>query len=359
MAFPMDYPFPTVSAFTEPQLQKQFGIVTDELDPDPALHFKVMVPLGWGQVNFTRQLVTPQQPFQLRGHLKTLSGPAAEAKVFIAYTPEELSPGDWLSIYLEQLDEKVLHQRHTKQEGGALPDVLTMSGQPGHEQISRWLVLKDWARRGGAHLFMLQLSTAAHDYTTDRANIFFASLSHFDLLHSTNWAYAEQLRTLVRPEPAFLETAYPLSWQQLENPLGNERFYQVQLTKTLRGKVIGRIYLAVVAQQTEPDMKRIPVLFDEQYRQEGLHFEPLQFRALPAFGGLQKAWYGHVAQQPANGNVPGMDVPEHGREIVVGQAGINWFYAEQLSLSRAVSPESWAIGKRAFEIILDRLVIHP
>ena len=350
----MDYPFPTKLAYNPAQLQKTFGIVDDELDPDPALHFKVMVPLSWGQVKFTRRLVTPQEPFQLRGHLKTLTGPAAEAQVSIVYTPEEFSPGDWLSIYLEQQGEKVLHERHTKQEGGAVPDVLTIRGTGEQAQISRWTVLKDWAKRGGAHLFVLQLSTAARHYTADLANVFFASLSHFDILHSTNWAYAEQLRTLVRPEPAFFETAYPVSWQQLENPLGDERFYQVQLTKTLRNQPVARIYVATVALTTEPDMKRIPALFDEQYANENILFEPTTFKALPPFGGLARAWYAHATQRNATGNVP-----EHRREVVVGQAGQNWFYAEQLSLSRATSPESWAIGKRALEIILDRLVVHP
>lgn len=349
----MDYSFPTTLAYNPAQLQKTFGIVDDELDPDPALHFKVIVPLSWGQVRFTRRLVTPQQPFELRGHLKTLTGPSAEARVYIAYTPEELSPSDWLSIYLEQQGERVLHERHTKQEGGAVPDVLTVSGEGGQARISRWTVLKDWAKRGGAHLFMLHLSTAAAHYTDELANVFFASLSQFDLLHPTDWVYAEQLRTLVRPEPAFFETACPLSWQQLENPLSDARFYQVQLTKTLRDQPIGRLYLAMVALSTEPDMTRIPALFDAQYQEQGISFGPLAFKALPPFGGLQQAWYALTDQQN-----PADQAPTHQREVVVGQAGTNWFYAERFSTTRADSPESWAISKRAFEILLDRLVVH-
>ncbi|MEZ0542078.1 hypothetical protein [Fibrella arboris] len=345
----MAYPFPIQSPFSDAQLQQQFGIVTDELDPDPALHFKLMVPLNWGQVKFSRRQVTPQQPFQLRGHLTSMAGPLAEAKVYIVYTPEELSPCDWLSIYLEHQQETVLHERHTKQEGGAIPDVLSEA----NGLISRWLVLKDWARSGGAHLFVLQLSTAAAAYTAHLADVFVACLSHFDLLHSTGWAYAEPLRTLVRPAPIPLQTAFPISWQQLENPLGNELFYQVQLTKQLHDQRIGRIYIATVSQQAEPDMTRLPSLFNEQYHRDGIAFDSPHFKALPPFGGLQRAWYGHVAQHPAAGNVPAYE-----REIVVGQVGQTWFYTEQLSFTRAVSAESWAIGKRAFEIILDRLVVQ-
>ena len=157
----------------------------------------------------------------------------------------------------------------------------------------------------------------------------------------------------MRPEPAFFETACPLSWAQLENPLSDNRFYQVQLTKSRQGQPIGRLYLAIVSKSTEPDMTRIPALFDAQYQREGILFGPLSFNGLSPFGGLQQVWYALADQQNPADQLP------HQREVVVGQAGTNWFYAERFSLTRAESPESWAISKRAFELVLDRLVVHP
>ena len=210
---PMNHPFPTKSAFSQPELQKRFGVVTVEQDPDPAIHYKLIVPMQWGQVSGTRRLVTPEHPFELRSHFKSLTGPAAEAKVTVAYIPEEVSPSDWLALYLDGQKEQVLHERHLPQQGGAVPDVLTISGAAGQERISRWTVLKDHAKIGGSHFFMLQVSTAAADYDADMANVFFVAISNFDVLHPTGWAYAEQLRTLVRGVPVKFSTAYPLSWQ--------------------------------------------------------------------------------------------------------------------------------------------------
>lgn len=181
----MNLPFPTKSAFSQSELTKRFGVVTVEQDPDSAIHYKLIVPMQWGQVRGTRQLVTPEHPFELRSHFKSNIPPVAEAKVTVAYVAEEVSPSDWLAIYLEGQHEQVLHERHLPSAGGAVPDVLTRKGEAGHERISRWTVLKDHAKIGGSHLFMLQVSTAASDYSLDMANVFFLAISSFDVMHPT------------------------------------------------------------------------------------------------------------------------------------------------------------------------------
>lgn len=182
---PKKYPFPTALAYSKAELTKRFGVVTVEQDPDPAIHYKLIMPLQWGQVSGRRQLVTPAHPFELRSHFKSLAPPLAEAKVTIAYVPVRVDASAWLAHYLRGQQATVLQERHVAQPGGTIPDVLTTSGPAGHERIARWIVLEDRAKIGGAHLFMLQVSTAARDYTPDMANVFFVEISNFDLLHAT------------------------------------------------------------------------------------------------------------------------------------------------------------------------------
>jgi hypothetical protein len=177
------YLFPITLAYSQAELPKRFGVVTVEQDPDPAIHYKLVIPLQWGQVSGRRQLVTPAHPFELRSHFKALAGPGAEAKISIALVPADTQPSRWLALYLQGQHEKVLYERHVPQVGGAVPDVLTSSGAPGQERISRWLVLRDQAKDGGAHLFMIHVSTAAANYMPDVANVFFVLISNFDLLH--------------------------------------------------------------------------------------------------------------------------------------------------------------------------------
>lgn len=347
----MTTPFPTKLPFSKSELAQRFGVVTVEQDPDPAIHYKLVMPLKWGQVSGKRQLVTPAHPFELRSHFKALEAPAAEAKVWVAYVPEEISPSDWLSVYLEGQKEKVLHERHLPSEGGALPDVLTRGGEAGHERITRWMVLKDHAKIGGAHFFMLQVSTAAADYTDDMANVFFVAVSNFDVLHPSGWAYAEQLRTLVRTVPANVATVFPLSWQQQENPLSEEHFYQVKLTKSLGGHQIGLINLMVLADQQEADLRRLEEETRAAYQESKLEFAPAKFAVAPAFGPFQQVYTALTPQTNAAG------APAQERQVLLGRSGPYWVYLENVRYARKGAPEQWAVSKRAFDIVQEHLQI--
>lgn len=350
----MNYPFPTKLAYSQTEIPKRFGVVTVEQDPDPAMHFKLVVPLNWGQVSGVRRLVTPKHPFELRTHLRSLTDPQTEAKISIAYITEEMSPSDWLALYLEQQGEKVLHERHLPQEGGAVPDVLTLGGNPGHEWVSRWTVLKDHARIGGAHFFMLQTSTAAGNYNADMADVFFVAISNFDLLKPNGWAYAEQLRTLVRAVPVKFSTAYPLSWHQVENPFSDDRFYQVKFLKTAGDQSIGRISLAMAVGQTKKDMLRL----EEEDRlalakEENAAFEQPHFVAGPAYGILRETFMATMSQVNA-----GSDQLARERSVLIGKIDdTSWVYADCVSPTRQSAPESWAVSRRAFTILLEHLRI--
>jgi hypothetical protein len=347
-------PFPTKLPYAKADIPKLFGVLDVEQDPNPALHFGLMMPLTWGQVKGERRLVTPQHPFELRTQVKSTTGPAADISVYIAYVPDEISPSDWLSTYLENQGEKVLHERHVAQEGGAIPDVLTVGGTAGQQHISRWLVLKDWAKTGGAHFFVVRAQTATTNYTPEMANIFFMVVSNFTLTHPTDWNYAEQLRTLVRAVPAKVSTVFPLSWQQQENPHSDEHFYQVKLSKELNGHRIGLINLMLTAGQTEADLRRLEAESRTAYQAEKLAFAPAVFKAEPAFGSFQQVLTARTPQTNA-----AADTPAQERVVLLARAGGVWVYLENVRYTREAAPLEWAISKRAFDIVQEHLVVKP
>jgi hypothetical protein len=350
----MKPPFPIALPYTKAEIPKLFGRLEFEQDPDSALHFAVLIPQQWGQVKGVRHLVTPAHPFELRGHVKSLSGPEAEVKVTIALVGEEVSPSDWLSIYLEAQGEKVLQERHVPHEGGAIPDVLTTSGTGPTQRISRWLVLKDWAKTGGAHFFLVQASTPAANYTPEMANIFFMAVTNFNITHPTKWDYAEQLRTLVRAVPAKVSTVFPISWQQQENPQSDEHFYQVKLSKELAGRRIGLINLLVSAGQTEADLRRLEEESRAAYVAEKLEFAPAEFKAEQAFGAFQQVYAARTPQTNA-----AADTPAQERIVIMARTGSLWVYLENVRFTREDAPQEWAISKRAFDIVQEHLVVKP
>lgn len=345
----MHLPFPIKFAYSTEQLRTLFGVIQDDTRPDPAMHYKLIIPLTWRQLPVEPMTISPQTPFgAIAAFGSAASAPAFVATISVALITHELAPSDWLSVYAEQLGERVMEQRHTQTEGGAVPDVLTLSAD--QQTVSRWMVIKNGLDRGGAYLHILRVSGPAEAYTPEVANQFFVAIANFDYLHPGNWAYAERLRTLSRRDPLEFVIAYPESWQLLENPAGNKRLYEAQLTKRLNGQDVSRITLAAVSQLIEPDMKRIPDLFLDEYKKQDMRFGPIKF-GKSSLANLDQAWLGQTSQVPEQ---PGSESPTR-LTIVIARKGLNWLYVEQHSQSRSVSPEAWAAGKRAFEIVLDTL----
>lgn len=348
-------PFPTQLPYAKAAIPALFGVLDVEQDPDPALHFGILMPKSWGQVKGERPLITPQHPFALRTQVRAQSGPEADIKVYLGYVPQEISPSDWLAIYLHQQGERVLQERHLAQEGGAVPDVLTVGGKAGAQRISRWLVLKNWAKTGGAHLFVVQASTPLTSYTPEMANVFFMAVSNFSLTHPTEWNYAEQLRTLVRAVPAKISTAFPLSWQQQENPLSDAHFYQVKLTKDLDGRRIGQVNLMLTAGQSEAEMRRLEEENRLGYQQaDHLSFAPAHFAPAPKFGAFDQVFTALTPQTNVPANTPAQE-----RQVVLARAGAYWVLLENTRFTQQAAPEAWAISKRGFEIVREHLVVKP
>lgn len=351
------YPFPTKMPYSSAQISQLFGIVYDRNDPDPALHYQVMMPKTWAQVTLPpRQRVSPQHPVQQQCLLKSTQGPLAEIKVTLVYVPEEVAPDDWLTNQLAVRGEKVLQAQSYPQAGGRQPDVLTISTTPGPERISRWVVLKDGApATGGAHFFVLQASTLATNYAAELADVFLMAVNNFDILHSTHWDYAEQLRTLVRVVPTKVATVFPLSWQQRENPRSDEHFYQVKLTKDLDGRRIGQVNLMLTAGQSEAEMRRLEEENRQGYQQaDHLTFAPAHFEPAPKFGTFDQVFTALTPQTDVPAGTPAQE-----RQVLLARAGTYWVLLENTRFTQQASPEAWAISKRGFEIVQEHLVVKP
>jgi len=347
----MSYPFPTTLAFSPAQLSGHFGLVTVEQDPNPPLHYRLIIPLKWEQVPGVRRLVTPEHPFALRSHFKAPSSPAAEMQVLIAYVAEEVSPSDWLRLYLRSQSETVLHERHLPQPGGPIPDVLTKSGAAEQERLARWVVLKDYASGGGAHLFVVQASTAARYYTPDLANVLLLLVGGFELLHPVGWPYAEQLRTLARTIPLAFITAYPLSWELVENPDSDEHFYQCQLLKKIDPPLGSRLNLMLLTGQREADLHRLVAESQAALAEEGLEFGLAQLTPAEPIGSLPNVWMSTTVQQQ-----PDPTHPTYEWQVVVSRIGPeSWVYADRLGPTQESSPVGWAISRQAFAILLGEL----
>lgn len=157
----------------------------------------------------------------------------------------------------------------------------------------------------------------------------------------------------MRVVPVRFTTAYPLSWQPVENPASDEHFYQIKLLKGTETRPVGRISLAIATGQTETDMRRLVAEDRMALAPEGVVFESEQFVDGPALASLSKTITATVQQ---TGNH--VSQPRHERTVLIGRiAEESWVYADCITLARADAPESWAISTRAFAILLEQLKI--
>ena len=351
---PSPYLFPIKSDYQTEKQPKRFDILADEDDPDPAVHYSTLVPLSWVQKKLPWRPLTDENPMQKQVYMEAPAGSAGKLTVLLVWMTEEITPLDLLLTNFATNGERIVQQRSTPSPGGAIPDVLSLRGAPGKERISRWTVLKNATMKtGGACFFVVCITAPVQEYDAAMANTFYLATNRVTVLHPAAWPYAGPLQTLARTTPTRFSTAYPASWQHEEDPLNNDGFFRVQLTKQHKDRQVARINLTVVASQRADDIERLEAEAQNKNTLEGLEFEQSPFKAAPDFGGLRHVQVSSARQTNAG---PG---PRQERHVVVGQAGSYRFYGEAIYFTFDAAPDENAISKRAFDILQQRLKITP
>lgn len=117
---------------------------------------------------------------------------------------------------------------------------------------------------------------------------------------------------------------------------------------------VGRLSLALLAGQTEDDLRRLAQEDQTALSEEGLAFGPAQFTEAEArVGEIHGALVATVMQSNA-----AIGTARHERVVVTSRLGQDhWLYADCISRTRQSGPEQWAMSKQAFAILLKQLRI--
>ncbi|AOR58550.1 hypothetical protein [Pectobacterium parmentieri] len=159
----------------------------------------------------------------------------------------EMNPADWLFNKLELMGEKVLNQRLIVHPSGSglFADVLTLKiHSSGDEVISRYTVQKDYnPEEGGGNYFLIKAACAARDYPVLANDIHF-TVVNWDLMHRSNLALAELLKTVNLSNKHGSSFKVPESWQV--KPLTETRLV---VEHTFEGVNFGVINLCFYSQE--------------------------------------------------------------------------------------------------------------
>ena len=339
------YPFPRAIPFSEAELQRNFWNCVYTRCADPSFHFDILLPVDWRPVDVPPLPPTRDCPFTSLALFRTLAEPRAEIEIAAALLDREVAPGDWLDCYLESRGETLLYRYDTDTEGGVVSDLLGRSSTPEGPIISRWYAIKD-----GKHLLVLQgrVMEANYDFFAD---VFFAAIAGFELVHQGRWPLAEALKTFSRRYPGDFLMLYPESWVGGEDPHGTLSALTVNLRNQVDTTTIGQITVGVVARSAEADPQRLADTFVEQLRGHGVPIDAMRLSPTLAAAGFEAAWQ---TVERAVGPRGSAEI-----RLVIRQRPDAWFLFALLGPSRDTAAEIWAVNKRAFDIVLTYLRTPP
>ena len=340
-----NYPFPVEMPFSKEILSQNYWRCSNTLPEDATNHFQIVIPRNWRPVDIAPEPLTPENPLASIALFRSVDEPRGEIEIQLTLLSREVAPGEWLEVYLESLEQKIIHRRDHKTPGGTVSDFLTKAEMPDGEVIFRWLAIKDLNR-----LFVLQARTLEQNYY-DFANAFFIATASFALINPGDWELAERLQTFSRAEPADFLIYIPESWTITQNDSSNENALVLDIKNTIEYTTVGFLTFTVVKYSEETSPQNLADNYVADLRKNGVSVPELLLTSIESHDGFETCW-----ESNAEGTKTELEIET---KIFVGNNQDGWFLCGLFGPSRKANPQIWLINKRAFEILIDRIITNP
>jgi hypothetical protein len=325
---------PNNPPLSEEDIQRRMGGLEFTVSKDARLHFRLLVPLGWTWRDPNEAKCPP-------GTLLSLvfgSSSRAEIRVIVDNIPRETSPAEWVLIELERAGHTLVTQSEMDTPIGTLADILTKIDGPDGTMLARTNMAKD-----GARIFTITCQ-AREDVYRELAGEFLISLASWKLLAPEKAPLAEPLGTFSELYPAAVGFRYPESWQLASEVLSAE-VCDVRLDNLDGDRRTGQIHVQLRAAQRP---QKLVSAYLAKLAAAGVELQgrPDLTPCSPRKGFLTAASL--VAPAAYKGDP--FEVRAHAMEI--DGAGLLIAIAGP---ARSKFPASWAVNKRAFEIVRDSI----
>lgn len=339
-----NYAFPVEMPFAKEFLTENYWRCSHTLAEDKAQHFQIVIPRSWRPVDIAPETASESNPLPTVAFFRSVAEPRGEIEVQMLLLPREVAPGEWLEIYLETIEQEILHRRDLPTPGGTVSDFLTRAEMPEGTVVYRWLAIKDLNR-----LFILQARTLEANYIefAPFADAFFVAVSSFTLMNPSDWELAEQLQTFSRAEPADFLIYVPDSWTLLQNDSSNSNALVLDIKNIVDFKTLGFITFSVIKRSEEADAQSLTDKYIADLRKNGVQVSGMVLTATESRGELESC---QQAIAEATRNEAGMEI-----RVFVGANPDGWFLCGLFGVSREQDSQTWLVNKRAFEILVERL----
>jgi hypothetical protein len=342
-----DLPHPVAINIPKETLQQDHLNVLVDRSPYQAWHFKLNLHRSTRIAPGGDVAPSVAEPFQTLA-LFQRPDPLADFEIFGLHIPVEINPADWLDLWVQQHNLKVVSSKPLPTPRGVLGDCVCTWETPEGPFAGRLVTLR-WGHR----LFLLTLRTPRPLYPAI-ADDFFMAVASFNPVQVDENALNGELHRLVKiPSPLAASATLPASYT-VQTDLSDPRV-----------SAFGAEQQAVAAMPNDPAFGKLNFLLaeaslaDHPGKAAAMYIKPLLANPITLGGDefveeqappapFAQSW---LMVSPATLSPPDAEpIPCELRCRVLTQEKA-WFVAGVLGPARHAGPMAWMRNKRALEIV--------
>ncbi len=344
-----NYSFPVTSTTTSDDIEKNYWKCLYTSIDKKMFQYWVILPKRVKPADLMPNHIAEVGLTNIGRYVTNDTQPYMEVWAAYEHCQWEMNPADWLFNKLELMGEKVLQQRLIDNPSGSgqFADVLTLkTHSSGDEVVSRYTVQKDYnPEKGGGNYFLIKAACASRDYPILANDIYF-TVVNWDLLHRSNLALAEMLKTVNLSNQNSSGFKIPESWQV--NALAKNRLV---IEHTFNGINYGVINLCFYSQDTLFSAEDVFRLATKRFHehQPAVNLMTDALRVMPNKLNSSLA----VDAYSASGEIISTEEKMHAvYQSYIFKIGNVWCYVELVGKHRNHQDYHFEANKRCLEIIL-------
>ena len=284
--------------------------------------------------------VASKEPFVPLAQYQTSGDRRLSVRVQFTCLPREMGACDVAELCELAAGAKVVQRRDWPDTDGRQAEIFTEFEEAGRKWIRRLRVVKD-----GARLFRVDATASEEDFPEVEKDCALSVMS-FRLLDPENQSYAEELRECTARTPLPFLFRYPQSWRPREVS-GEDCRCMRTLEHTWDEGVRGTVTVEVCRKQEGVPTTRIVRAFARRLKDAGYRLNGAPITPVPPPRGFEAAY---VFAPPAAKDGTAICTSAYLAENATSAALVSL-----VGPSRDTDHWSWAINKRAFEIVRDSL----
>jgi hypothetical protein len=274
--------------------------------------------------------------------LRCFIGESIQISVLMAIVDREVGAADLVETFIIRKGATILQKNETYGAEGRSADILSELEEGSEIHYCRSKTIKDNNR-----IFVIE-GIAPKNVYLEKADEISLSLQSFHLVRGTPILTSEPLAKFSREKPYSVSFSYPASWQIFEaQDNGDKRI--VYVSNDYQGITAGRIVIEVNCQKENLDVVKLFRSYADNLQEQGIRLSGSLIIPMQPTSNFNSAWIYSPKAVYQNQSV---DSP-----AIVFEASRFLVLLGMTGASRQVSPEWWAINKRAFEIVRDSIRI--